>query len=615
MIRIAGWFKVIIMRYVYTGLVCLLLGVPTLAQSTLAQSTTAPAPPTADGIVWQNWSDDVFVRAQKENKFVLLDLEAVWCHWCHVMDQNTYSDPRVIHLIQSKYIAVKVDQDSRPDLCSRYQGYGWPATVVFNAKGGEIVKRQGYLPPDLMASILQAIIDDPTPGPSIRAEETPTPPAAGALSPLLRQTLQARHVASYDQKMAGWGTVDKFLDWDSVEYATALANSDNREKQMALDTLAAERQIIDPVWGGVYQYSTDDDWVHPHFEKIMQMQAEDLRIYCLAYAAFGRGEDLQSAADIRRYLSTFLSGPDGAFYTSQDADLVDGQHSASYFALDDAGRRKLGIPRIDKHIYSRENGWAINALACDARFTGDDAALQQAIAAAQWIIGHRSLPDGGFRHDQTDPSGPYLADTLSMGRAMLQLYAATADRAWLSRAMSAAAFIRAHFVDASAVGVATSDLKSAVPLRPAPQLDENVVLARWANLLSYYTGRKEDRELAQTAMRYLAAPQISGRRGTLVAGILLADREIASEPIHLTVLGSKDDPTAKALFAMATAFPSGYVRVEWLDRNEGPLLNADVEYPKLNRPAAFVCTATSCSTPSFSVEMLKKTLERVKLAR
>ena len=90
---------------------------------------------------------------------MLLDLEAVWCHWCHVMDGITYLHPVVLRLLNQHYILVKVDQDSRPDISNRYQDYGWPATVVFAANGSEIVKRQGYIPPRPMASMLQAIID------------------------------------------------------------------------------------------------------------------------------------------------------------------------------------------------------------------------------------------------------------------------------------------------------------------------------------------------------------------------------------------------------------------------------------------------------------------------
>src|SRR5476651_1742715 len=101
---------------------------------------------------WEGWSPAAFARAKQEKKYVLLDLHAVWCHWCHVMDEKTYSDPKVIALIRSNYIAVGVDQDSRPDLANRYENYGWPATVIFSGDGGEIAKRRGFIPPVEMAA-------------------------------------------------------------------------------------------------------------------------------------------------------------------------------------------------------------------------------------------------------------------------------------------------------------------------------------------------------------------------------------------------------------------------------------------------------------------------------
>src|SRR6202162_1119095 len=101
--------------------------------------------------------------------------------WCCVMDEETYRDPTVVKLINSKFIALKVDQDSRPDLSNRYEDYGWPATIVFNSDGSEIVKRRGYLPPGQMASMLQAIIDDPSPGPSVVHEAPLVPGGETAL--------------------------------------------------------------------------------------------------------------------------------------------------------------------------------------------------------------------------------------------------------------------------------------------------------------------------------------------------------------------------------------------------------------------------------------------------
>ncbi len=549
-------------------------------------------------IAWQPWSDSIFEQAEREHRFVLLDLEAVWCHWCHVMDEQTYADPKVIALVRSHYLPVKVDQDSRPDLADRYEDYGWPATVVFQSDGSEIVKRQGYLPPKLMASMLQAIIEDPSPGPSITAEPPLEPRSEAGLTNEQREKLRKVLRDDYDQKNRGWGTVQKFLDWDIIEFCLEETLAGNREFEgMARETLDAQQQLIDPVWGGVYQYSTDGDWKHPHFEKIIQFQAENLRIYAEAYALWKDPRDLEAAKRIREYLRRFLTSPEGAFYTSQDADLVQGKHSADYFALDDKGRVARGVPLVDTHIYARENGWAINALATLAGVTGDSSALSEAVGAADWIIAHRSLGKAGFSHDKNDPGGPYLGDNVAMARAFLSLYQVTADRKWLQRAQETERFAADHFKGEAGYVSFRGSLGG--KLRPKPQVDENIAMGRVANLLQHYSGQAADRADAEHAMRFLAARGVAERRGFLVGGILLADRELSRPPLHLTILGPKADGPAGELFAAALRQAAPYKRVEWWDTQEGPLPNPDVEYPTLDRTAAFVCTEWRCSAPIF----------------
>ena len=559
------------------------------------------------GIDWQPWSDTIFQRAKAEQKLVLLDLGAGWCHWCHVMDEVTYADPQVIALLRAKYVAVRVDQDARPDLANRYEDYGWPATIVFKWDGSELAKRRGYLPPKPMASMLQAFIDDPTPGPSVEPEPVMTANADAALTAEQRTAARKVFLDAYDAAHGGWGGVHKYLNWDALEYCLT---EDTALEKMARQTLTAGRKLVDPVWGGVWQYSTDGDWDHPHFEKIMPFQAENIRVCALAASLWHEPEWLETAQKIRGYLKTFLTSPDGAFYTSQDADVVPGEHSGEYFALDDAGRRKLGVPRVDRHIYARENGLAITGLAALYAASGDATCLADARRAAEWIIAQRALPGGGFQHDETDAAGPYLADTLAMARAFLALYTVTAERPWLARAEDAAAFIDAHFRTAN--GFATAAVSPDAPLSPRPQVDENIALTRLANLLHAHTGQPAHRALAEHAMRFLAAPAVVERQGYGTSGLLLADRELRTEPAHLTIVGGKDDPTARALFATALRGAPPMARIEWFDAREGPLPRADVEYPALRLPAAFFCANGSCSLPMNTPEQLAQKLAKSK---
>ncbi|MGA2428562.1 MAG: DUF255 domain-containing protein [Candidatus Acidiferrum sp.] len=588
-----------------------------LASSAFSQGAFAQASPAASSSVspggklnWLPWSDDVFSQAKREQRFVLLDLEAVWCHWCHVMDVTTYRDPKVIGLLHSKYLTVRVDQDSRPDLSNRYEDYGWPATVVFDGEGHEIVKRQGYLTPDEMANMLQAIIDDPSPGPSVEAEKEITFPANPLLAASLRTQLEKDYLAGYDGKQGSWGTDQKYLDWDSVELAMdRAAHGDARAESMAKQTLDAQLQLLDPVWGGVYQYSTDGVWTKPHFEKIMSMQAENLRIYAEAYAQFHDAKYLQAAQAIQRFLATFLTSPEGAFYTSQDADVIAGQHSAEYFALNDQERRKRGVPRVDAHIYARENGWAITALASLYEVTADSKTLDEGVRAADWVTQHRGLSGGGFHHGGKDAGGPYLGDSVAMTRAYLALYRVTADRKWLTHAEESMSYIERTFHSSHGAGFVSSVAPTDHAYQPHPQRDENVAVARAANLLFHATGDARYRTISDAAMRYLAAAPIATRLP--VASVLLADYEVGRPPLHLTVVGRKDDPAARALFLAALGYPSFYKRVEWWDIREGKLPNPDVQYPVVQRAAAYVCTERTCSAPIFKADEVAGKVSRV----
>jgi uncharacterized protein YyaL (SSP411 family) len=577
-----------------------------------ATGPQAPAVQKAP-VAWLPWSDDVFARAKRERKLVLLDLQAVWCHWCHVMEETTYRDPEVVKILAEHYLSVQVDQDSRPDLSNRYEDYGWPATIVFRGDGVELAKRSGYIPPKPMASMLQAFVDDPTPGPSAPPAKESPGSGSTSLSPELRAELE-----------------NKWLDPPSVEYSLARRQSGEKSREkatgkegaadfdaMARRTLDAALALVDPVWGGVYQYSTGGDFKEPHFEKIMSFQADDVRIYALAHAIYGEARYRDAAQAIHRFLHGFLTGPDGAFFTSMDADLVQGEHSSEYFALSDGERRKRGLPRIDTHVYARENGWAIRGLAGLYAWTGDESALAEARKAAEWILAHRTLSGGGFRHGESDPAGPFLGDTLAMGQAFLALHEATGERRWLVHAEQAAEFLGGKFAakDAGFVSSAAPSASASPAASPSPGFEsprnrgENIDVARFANLLFRYTAKEAHRKLAEQAMRYVSTPEIAKKPFT--SGVLLADLEMSSDPLHVVVVGKKSDAKALALFRAALALPSSYRRIEWWDPAEGPLPNADTEYPELDRPAAFACAGGRCSSPAYEAADVSVRVEAI----
>ncbi len=568
----------------------------------------------AEELTWHTSSDEAFALARREHRFVILDLQAVWCHWCHVMEHETYANAQVRKVLNANYVALKVDQDANPDLSARYGDWGWPATIVFAADGSEIVKRRGYIEPQQMLAMLKAIVADPSPGPSVVDAEQVLPAAASSLTAAQRKQLNDDFVSLYDSKNGGWGDGQRYVDAQAAELAIALTqDGDTAAQKMVRQTLDLNINLIDPVWGGVYQYSIGPGWVSPHFEKIMSFQADDLRLYALAYAIWHEQKYLDAARAIQHYLTNFLLSPEGAFYVSQDADLSHEIDGHKYYALDDAARRKLGLPRIDKHVYTRENGWAIAALCRVHDSLGDAQALTVAERAGAWILTHRAVAGGGFAHGEKDSAGPYLADNIAMVQALLDLYRSSGKRDWATRAEAALGFVEAHFRAADAGYVTAPAAKDAIGVlaKPVRIVDENIALARAANLAYRVTGNARDRKMSEHAMLYAAAPAVLQSRPFL-PGLLLADRELSHEPIHIAVVGGKNDPSAQALQVSALRYPAQYLRVDWWDRREGLLPNPDVTYPKLAKAAAFVCTGNACSLPVFDPRQIAPTVERLR---
>lgn len=580
--------------------------------ATFALAVLAAAPMSAaEGPKWRDWDDDLFARAAAEQRFVILDLEAVWCHWCHVMEKTTYADPKVRELLAAKYLPVRVDQDANPDLSNRYGDWGWPATIVFGPDGTEIAKIRGYIEPERMQALLQAIIDDPSPGPSVGEAFEVKPSVSAFLDKEQRARLTKNFDESYEEKLGGWGANQKYIDADSMDLAISRAEAgDATAIKRARQTLDAAIALIDPVWGGVYQYSEGGSWTRTHFEKIMSFQAQYIRQYSQAYALWKDPKYLDAARNVERYLAAFLTSPDGAFYVSQDADLDHDTDGHKYYALPDGERRKLGIPRIDRNLYARENGWAISGLSAFYNFTNDPRVLANAERAAKWVIANRALPNGGFRHGEKDRGGPFLGDTLAMGQAFLDLYAATGNREWLGHAAKAGDFAATFRDEAGGfVTSKTAEAKAGVLAKPVKLLDDQVLVARFMNMLNRYFGDDRYREQASHAMRYLASASDGMERP--LPGVLLADEELAVEPTHMTIVGHKDDGRAKSLHALARALPARYKRLEWLDLREGKLPNPDVEYPDMGEPAAFACSNRICSYPSFNADELRATVTQM----
>ena len=568
----------------------------------------------APSLAWAKWEPSLFDRAAREDKYILLHMAAVWCHWCHVMERTTYRDATIQQRIAEKFIAVRIDQDSDPALSYRYENWGWPATIMLDKDGNEIFKRRGYIPPELFLKLLAAVIEDPSALPSDTAGAA-VDPSAVALSSARRERTEALMIKSYDKANGGFGDTHRFIHGDTLEWVLERSRPLQRNadveawREMSARTLGGARRLLDPVWGGMFQYSDKLDWSSPHYEKLLNIQRDAMRSYVLAYQVGRDPADVAAAREIGRWLMDFMRAPTGAFYTSQDADAGE-LHGDAFYARSDAERRAGPQPPIDRNSYARENGWAITSLSALYDITGEQALVDAAVRAFDWVITNRRSPNGGFGHVRANDDDTHLGDTLAMAEAALALYRSTAERRYLALAVEVGQVIVRDHRDPTGGFIVRQPEPGAkgVLAKPVKQVDENVAAVRLLNLLARQTARPDFKEAAEHGMRYLVS---LAEDDLVLPGALLADRELSREPAHVTIVGAKDDPAARALYEAARAYPTRYFRIEWLDRREGALPAGDIEYPEMPEAAAFACANGACSVPVFTAAEVHQIANKV----
>lgn len=504
------------------------------ASSGSADVEEGPSAAPGEALAWASLDAATFARAKAEHRFVVIDGSAEWCHWCHVMEATTYHDPEVRKLLDARFIAVKVDVDSRPDFEERYVDWGWPATVLMTADGAEIGKYKGYLPPERFLEILQAVVDGDAvrsaPGADSSRDAGPAAPLSAAQHADAAARVQKQLDEYWDAPQGGWGIKQKApIAWDN---AWALVH----ERERGLLTLDRQRGIIDPAWGGVCQYSTDGDWQHAHYEKLMTVQAGAIANYAQAYALTHDPAWLRTAQQVRGFVDAFMTSPDGGFETTMDADL--NAHDPgkpfmagrAYYAKGDAERRALGIPRVDTHEYGRENGLAIAAYVTLYEAGSDASALASAKRAAARILEtHASHGAPGAITHGTEPEDEgkvlYLADNAAFGYGLLRLYQATHDPSTLEAAKAVAGFLMRALLDAQAGGFYAStpdpNAVGAFAVRRKP-FEDDVMAVRFLALLDRLASSHDHADAIGRTLAIVTRPDAVDARGRMIGDLLLA---------------------------------------------------------------------------------------------
>ena len=298
---------------------------------------------------WYPWSDEAFAAARAADRPILLDIGAVWCHWCHVMDGESYEDPALAEFLNAHFVCVKVDRDERPDVDTRYQRAvqalagqgGWPLTA-FLTPAGDVFYGGTYFPPDGkfgrpgFRAVLERVLD------AYRGQRPQVLESAaqlrghvagaltegkpGEITPALLGAATEQMARAFDFRHGGFGTQPKFPHPSAIEFLLArwwdTGETWLREVVERTLTAMARGGVYDQLGGGFHRYATDERWIVPHFEKMAYDNAELLKVYLHAHAAFGAPLYREVAEGIVRWnLAVMCDLERGGFAASQDADV------------------------------------------------------------------------------------------------------------------------------------------------------------------------------------------------------------------------------------------------------------------------------------------------------
>jgi hypothetical protein len=539
------------------------------------------------------WDEAAFARAAAEDKPILLSISAVWCHWCHVMDETTYSDPDVIAAINERFVPIRVDNDRRPDINARYNMGGWP-TTAFLTPAGRMLTGATYLPPAQMRRALDEIsrfYDER------KSEIDALPDAAQRISPgaadlddgpvvRLREQLEM----SYDDQFGGFGSEPKFPQAEALEFLLSewRAGGDEHLYDMVSTTMRAisEGGMYDRVEGGFFRYSTTRDWSVPHYEKMAEDHAGLLRVLAMLEfftPADGFRDALISSAN---YVRTALYDPRRRLFAgSQDAD----EH---YYALPLEERRKLDPPFVDRTSYTNWTSALAGALFWVALALRDDALLRDSAATLD-AVAKQLLGDDGVLFHVLVPEEPpqvrgLLSDHAAYLRALLDAYEIGGEERFLQRAIAMSETLRARF--ASPEGGFYDRITESQPLGRLSLLDrpitDNGLIAEQLLRLHALTGDEAYRASARTTLALYA--RSAGAVGSFGAPYARALRRYLSPETVVRIAGDVDK--TRPLRVAALQLPAPFVDVRTLS-------TAQAQAEGVGDLAAVVCSGAACAAP------------------
>ncbi len=610
----------------------------------LAQETSPYLLQHADNPVdWQPWGEEAFSQARLERKPLLVSIGYSACHWCHVMERESFDDPATAAVMNELFVNVKVDREERPDVDAVYmdavvaltgQG-GWPLTV-FLTPDGEPFYGGTYFPPEprhglpSFRQVLRAVADAYRERPEDVAAQAEalvgalrrsaeTEPSREPLTESLLAEAERGLLSQLDPRWGGFGHAPKFPPASVLEFLLRRGRID--AARLTLDGMAAGG-MYDLVGGGFHRYSVDGEWLVPHFEKMLYDNALLVPPYLHAWLLTGEERYRVVAEQTLDYMVRELRLPSGGFASAQDADTdgVEGltytwtaeegapaellqpfEHGRSILRgeLDEETRmRLLAIreqrpqPALDDKVIASWNGLALAALAEGARRLASNGLLQAAEELGELLAADplwRTMRDGRAKFPA------YLDDYANVAHGLYELHVATGDLRWLRESRRIAVAAVERFGDPERGGFFLTPADGEKLVARQKTFDDNPTPAGSSMLafvllrLARIWGDDELERLAVGALRLVRdlLPRAPSAFGWALCALDLQ----LSPPRELAIIGGTDTDVARA--ALAGFDPNAVVAFGPAD--DVPLLEGKTLVE--GRPAVYVCECFACRTP------------------
>lgn len=586
-------------------------------------------------ISWYSWGNEAFEKAKAEDKPILLSISGSWCHWCHVMDNTTYSDKQVVETIRRDFVPIRVDTDRRPDINARYNLGGWP-TTAFLTPEGHIITGATYIPPEKMLESMEEVIELYQEDPDrikgevrrkdseisriekyYKGKKKGTEARGGALETETFADLlgfAADQVKEkYDAEYGGFGSFPKFPMFEALELAQVayLYQGDQNWREIFEHTLRSMYTggIYDPEEGGFFRYSTTRDWSIPHFEKMLEDNARMLSLLLTSKKLTGDDFFAAAARDVLRYLENNLYLPEREGWAgSQDAD-------EEYYSLSLDERQKRRKPRIDRTIYVNWNALLVRSLFKAAVILAEPRWYDLAMKTLNMLKESCFTQDMGMAHYLAEGEGEaqvwgLLEDQAAMGLSLTAAYQHSGDVRWLDMARELAKFCLEKLARGEGAfrdrPVGEEELGKLS--QPLYDIENNSLCANWFVEMASLTGEEAYLEKAADIIHAFMGEY--RRHSLFSAGLALAALGVRERGAVIDVVGLHDDPGLLPLHSTAVAafLPPKVVRL--LDPEKAAEIGRK-EYAGVKGASAFACLGRHCFEPATDPVQLEGVIEKM----